>query len=227
MHGRSVSEMEIIDRLEQFRAGEEGFIETSFDTIAGTRHYVVHTVHLQRRVLCIALCGKEAVTTAQDSWNCPGLESAYWGGRKSISILEAHVSLAARFRDFLVCCCFFCFDCTGANSNGAIIHYCAKPGTCGTVTNSTLLLLDSGGQYVDGTTDVTRTVHLGTPTVYQRECFTRVLQVCAVETPETPFQSSFHTCSLLALLLSLCFPRCAPGANSDTGDTSSDTRDAM
>jgi len=56
---------------------------------------------------------------------------------------------------------------SGANSNGAIIHYCAKPETCGTVTQSTLLLLDSGGQYVDGTTDVTRTVHLGTPTAYQ------------------------------------------------------------
>jgi len=37
-------------------------------------------------------------------------------------------------------------------------------------------LVDSGAQYKDGTTDVTRTVHLGTPTQYERECFTRVLQ---------------------------------------------------
>ena len=34
----------------------------------------------------------------------------------------------------------------------------------------------SGGQYFDGTTDTTRTVHFGTPTDYQRRCFTRVLQ---------------------------------------------------
>lgn len=39
-----------------------------------------------------------------------------------------------------------------------------------------MLLLDSGGQYSDGTTDATRTVHLGTPTAFQKECFTRVLQ---------------------------------------------------
>ncbi|KAJ2847689.1 hypothetical protein J3B02_004111 [Coemansia erecta] len=39
-----------------------------------------------------------------------------------------------------------------------------------------MFLLDSGGQYRDGTTDVTRTVHFGTPTEWQRECFTRVLK---------------------------------------------------
>jgi Xaa-Pro aminopeptidase len=39
-----------------------------------------------------------------------------------------------------------------------------------------MLLLDSGGQYSDGTTDVTRTLHLGEPSLYQKECFTRVLQ---------------------------------------------------
>jgi len=49
--GCSVSEMEVIDRLEEFRAGEEGFIETSFDTIAGmvgdtvTVCLCIHSVH--------------------------------------------------------------------------------------------------------------------------------------------------------------------------------------
>jgi Xaa-Pro aminopeptidase len=41
---------------------------------------------------------------------------------------------------------------------------------------STLLLLDSGGQYDCGTTDVTRTMHMGTPTDHQRAAFTAVLQ---------------------------------------------------
>ena len=41
---------------------------------------------------------------------------------------------------------------------------------------SELYLLDSGAQYKDGTTDVTRTVHYGTPTQHQKECFTRVLK---------------------------------------------------
>jgi Xaa-Pro aminopeptidase len=39
-----------------------------------------------------------------------------------------------------------------------------------------MLLLDSGGQYPGGTTDVTRTLHLGTPTPWQRQMFTRVLK---------------------------------------------------
>jgi Xaa-Pro aminopeptidase len=39
--------------------------------------------------------------------------------------------------------------------------------TCKMVTNNDLLLMDSGAQYIDGTTDVTRTFHTGTPTDYQ------------------------------------------------------------
>jgi Xaa-Pro aminopeptidase len=42
-----------------------------------------------------------------------------------------------------------------------------------------MFLCDSGAQYVDGTTDVTRTLHFGTPTAWERACFTRVLQVRA------------------------------------------------
>lgn len=38
-----------------------------------------------------------------------------------------------------------------------------------------MYLLDSGGQYLDGTTDVTRTFHFGIPTQYEKECYTRVL----------------------------------------------------
>eukprot|EP01038_Epipyxis_sp_PR26KG_P007198 gene7198-9823_t len=64
----------------------------------------------------------------------------------------------------------------GVNENGAIIHYRAAEGTCKVLTNNDMLLLDSGGQYHDGTTDVTRTIHTGTPSDYQKEMFTRVLK---------------------------------------------------
>ena len=64
----------------------------------------------------------------------------------------------------------------GVGSNGAIIHYRAVPESCKMLTKNDLLLLDSGGQYADGTTDVTRTVHMGEPTSYQKEMFTRVLK---------------------------------------------------
>lgn len=60
--------------------------------------------------------------------------------------------------------------------NGAIIHYKPKRGDCATVTNKEIYLNDSGAQYLDGTTDVTRTVHFGNPTTYERDCFTAVLK---------------------------------------------------
>lgn len=64
----------------------------------------------------------------------------------------------------------------GAGPNGAVIHYRPLPETCRTVDASTLLLVDSGGQYDCGTTDVTRTVHLGQPSAHQKAAFTAVLK---------------------------------------------------
>lgn len=51
----------------------------------------------------------------------------------------------------------------GWRANGAIVHYAAKPDSCATLSGDGVLLLDSGGQYLDGTTDITRTVWLGSP----------------------------------------------------------------
>lgn len=69
------------------------------------------------------------------------------------------------------------FDTISASgANGAIIHYKPEPGLCRIVDGEKLFLLDSGAQYIDGTTDVTRTVHFKHPSARQRECFTRVLQ---------------------------------------------------
>lgn len=65
---------------------------------------------------------------------------------------------------------------SSAGSNGAIVHYRAEPGTAAKITKNDVYLVDSGGQYRDGTTDVTRTMHFGEPTPWQKECFTRVLQ---------------------------------------------------
>lgn len=65
---------------------------------------------------------------------------------------------------------------SGSGPNGAIIHYKPEPESCSTVDANKLFLLDSGAQYVDGTTDITRTVHFGKPTTREKECFTRVLQ---------------------------------------------------
>ncbi|KHG06386.1 putative Xaa-Pro aminopeptidase P [Gossypium arboreum] len=65
---------------------------------------------------------------------------------------------------------------SGSGANGAIIHYRAERGSCSVVDPNKLFLLDSGAQYIDGTTDITRTVHFGEPTAREKECFTRVLK---------------------------------------------------
>lgn len=64
----------------------------------------------------------------------------------------------------------------GAGPNGAIIHYRVTEETNRTVRPGELLLVDSGGQYQDGTTDITRTIAIGDPGDEARECYTRVLQ---------------------------------------------------
>jgi Xaa-Pro aminopeptidase len=65
---------------------------------------------------------------------------------------------------------------SAAGPNGAIVHYRVRPGTNRALTPGGLYLVDSGGQYRDGTTDITRTVAIGEPTAEMRDRFTRVLK---------------------------------------------------
>mmetsp|Transcript_11348 Transcript_11348/g.11432 ORF Transcript_11348/g.11432 Transcript_11348/m.11432 type:complete len:595 (+) Transcript_11348:6-1790(+) len=59
--------------------------------------------------------------------------------------------------------------------NAAVIHYAPTAETSSKVVKDQIYLLDSGGQYLDGTIDTTRTLHFGNPTEREKECFTRVL----------------------------------------------------
>jgi Xaa-Pro aminopeptidase len=65
---------------------------------------------------------------------------------------------------------------SGAGPNGAIIHYRVSRDTSRVLGNGELFLLDSGAQYQDGTTDITRTVPIGTPTAEMRQRYTLVLK---------------------------------------------------
>lgn len=64
----------------------------------------------------------------------------------------------------------------GYAGNGAVVHYRAVQATSRQVKAKGLMVIDSGGQYPDGTTDITRTICCGTPTRMQKEHFTRVLK---------------------------------------------------
>ena len=77
---------------------------------------------------------------------------------------------------------------SGAGGNGAIIHYHSTPETSQPLNAGPVYLVDSGGQYLDGTTDVTRTLAVSSPSAEMKENFTRVLkghiQVAMAEFPE-------------------------------------------
>ena len=76
----------------------------------------------------------------------------------------------------------------GAGANAAIVHYRVTRSTDRFVVRDEIFLIDSGAQYPDGTTDVTRTVIVGTPTAEMRDRFTRVLKghiaLASVKFPE-------------------------------------------
>lgn len=65
---------------------------------------------------------------------------------------------------------------SSVGEHAAVIHYIPKPSTDRQITDKEVYLCDSGGQYFEGTTDVTRTLHFGEPTAYEKECFTRVFK---------------------------------------------------
>jgi Xaa-Pro aminopeptidase len=75
-------------------------------------------------------------------------------------------------------------DCTGPsfstivafNEHGALPHYSATSETDSVIGNDGILLIDSGGQYFDGTTDITRTIAIGRPSAQQKNDFTLVLK---------------------------------------------------
>jgi len=93
-----------------------------------------------------------------------------------LSEIEAAEALEG-FRAATGCLKDLSFDTiTGAGSNGAIVHYRVTRSTNRVIGRGEMFLLDSGAQYPDGTTDVTRTIMVGTATAEMKDRFTRVLK---------------------------------------------------
>ncbi|KAI1760148.1 aminopeptidase-like protein [Hypoxylon sp. FL1150] len=82
-------------------------------------------------------------------------------------------ALRAKQKDF-VGLSFSTISSTGPNA--AVIHYKPEPGSCATIDPNAVYLCDSGAQYLDGTTDTTRTLHFGEPTEAEIEAYTLVLK---------------------------------------------------
>ena len=95
------------------------------------------------------------------------------GGLTEISVAEKLESIRAKGENFRG----LSFETiAGAGPSGAIVHYKARRGTERKIEQNQLFLLDSGGQYLDGTTDVTRTVAVGTVGAEEKRRFTLVLK---------------------------------------------------
>jgi len=118
---------------------------------------------------------------------------------EGVTEAEAAARLAAfraeneRFRDLS-------FDTiAGSGPNGAIVHYRVSPGSDRALRHGELFLLDSGAQYQDGTTDVTRTLAVGAPSEEMRDRFTRVLKGhIALATARFPAGTTGHQLDALA-----------------------------
>lgn len=87
---------------------------------------------------------------------------------------------------------------SGYNSNGAIVHYFATPETNKVLSAEGFLLVDSGGQYNDGTTDITRTIVLGPLTEEMRKHYTTVLR-CHIALSSAKFTAGTTGAELDAL----------------------------
>lgn len=89
----------------------------------------------------------------------------------------------------------------GSGPNGALPHYKPVTRTLRRMEKGSLLLVDGGGQYLDGTTDVTRTMAVGEPTAEQRRMFTLVLKGhIAMATVRFPAGTTGHQLDALARL---------------------------
>ena len=91
----------------------------------------------------------------------------YWLENEALQTPQTEISLATKLGEFRAMGENYTDDsfCTiaGWKGNGAIVHYHATPEECATIEGEGVLLLDSGGQYFDGTTDITRTIWIGDP----------------------------------------------------------------
>ncbi len=124
-------------------------------------------------------------------WLKPAVEA---GGQTEISVSDKLESLRREAPE--------CFDLSfdtiaGYNAHGAIVHYTATPESDAPLAPEGLILIDSGAQYCDGTTDITRTIALGPVTDEMRRVYTTVLKaniaLATVPYPEGTTGSSLDT----------------------------------
>jgi Xaa-Pro aminopeptidase len=107
------------------------------------------------------------------SWLEPLLQDAGRAPLNEVDI-DTHITAARARRPNFISPSFSTI--AGFNANGAIMHYRAAPDSCAVIEGDGLLLIDSGGQYLGGTTDITRVIPVGLPSDSQKRDYTLVLK---------------------------------------------------
>jgi Xaa-Pro aminopeptidase len=104
----------------------------------------------------------------------------YWLSHAALHGTQNEVSIAEQLREYRSMQPGFMGESFSSivsfRDHGAVVHYSPGPESAYNVEGEGLLLIDSGGHYLDGTTDITRTVAVGEPTAQQREDYTAVLK---------------------------------------------------
>lgn len=129
-------------------------------------------------------------------WLLPAVEA---GGQTEISVSDKLEELRREAPE--------CYDLSfgtiaGYNAHGAIVHYTATPESDARLETSGLLLVDSGAQYTDGTTDITRTIPLGPLTDEMRRAYTLVLKA-NIALATTPFPEGVNGTNIDAIARSV------------------------
>lgn len=99
--------------------------------------------------------------------------SLHWQDQDELSVMDKLLSFRRQDTDFKE---LSFATIAGVASNSAIIHYHSTPATNQKLTDQALFLLDSGAQYPQGTTDITRVFHFGEPTDEEKRYYTLVLK---------------------------------------------------
>ncbi len=104
----------------------------------------------------------------------------YWINKQTGDEILTEISISKKLRDFRSEQKYFIGESfspiVGFGPHGAIVHYSATAETNATIKGNGILLFDSGGQYLDGTTDITRTIAFGKVNSTQKNDFTLVLK---------------------------------------------------
>jgi len=178
---------EVVEILPYVTEGEKVLIDPGtisvalFNAISGKAGRIIEDLNIPARLK--ALKNKTEIANIENAMIKDGVALTgffFWFESNSGKVAMTESSLSEKLlefrsqqRDFLSPS----FETIAAfNENSALPHYSPVDGHDLEITDRGILLVDSGGQYLDGTTDITRTIAVGVPTSWQRKDFTLVLK---------------------------------------------------